>query len=73
MNYKECAQLIQKVALEFGDERAAKCGYDLFNGMANGTIKKRIKAWENYLREGKNGSHTDEQRDGVWVPAVFIN
>ena len=71
-NYIDCANLVRSIALEFGDERASKCGYDLLMGMSNGTYKKRKKAWEDYLKEGKDGCHTETERDGVWVPAIAL-
>ena len=72
-DYKKCAELVRDIALEFGDERASKCGYDLLNGMANGSFKKRFNAWVDYLKEGKNGSHTDEQIDNDQPAIIYTN
>lgn len=68
---KNYADLIKKVAQEVNDERASKCGYDLMMGLQKGNHKDRAKAWERYLVEVKNNEgHCDEERDGVWVPAI---
>ncbi len=64
------ANLIKRLALEKGDERASKCGYDLFMGMNDGTAEQRFQAWEDYLA-ATNG-HADTERDGVWVPAICL-
>lgn len=44
-----CAELIMKVALKSGDERAAKCGYDLFRGLAAGDLVPRYNAWADWF------------------------
>jgi hypothetical protein len=68
---KGYAELIYKISHLVGDERSAKCGYDLFMGLADGTHKKRAKAWNRYIDECLNDSdHVDTERDGVWVPAI---
>lgn len=65
------AELIKNVALELGDERASKCGYDLMMGLSLGTDEKRAKAWRDYIVERKNENESNEElRDGVWVPAI---
>lgn len=68
--YPKYAELIKRVAREKGDERSSKCGYDLFMGIVKGDSKKRYDAWIDYLKEVD--SHTDEERDGVWVPAMSL-
>lgn len=68
------AKLIRKIAQEISDERAAKCGYDLMLGLAAGNSEDRAKAWETYLVDLKNNNSTcDEERDGVWVPAIPVS
>lgn len=70
---KKYAYLIRKVAQEVNDERASKCGYDLMMGLEKGNHKNRAEAWERYINELKdNDSHTDEERDGCWVPAIPV-
>jgi len=66
--YAKYARLIVSVAREKGDERASKLGYDLFMGMVKGDSEKRYDAWIGYLKEIDD--HIDEERDGVWVPAI---
>lgn len=68
--WKKFANLIKEVSQNRGPDRAEKCGYDLFMGLADGTEEERYDAWRRYLSEPKDGSHTDAQRDGVWVPAI---
>ena len=60
---RKCAALVREIATQKGDERASKCGYDLFCGMAAGDVEKRYDAWIRFLEE-KDG-HTDEERDGA--------
>ena len=70
------ADLIRKVCLEVNDERGSKCGYDLMMGMTKYDANLRAKAWEEFLKEhagGDNVDSVDEERDGVWVPAISEN
>jgi hypothetical protein len=70
-DYIKYAELIKRVGQQIGYERAAICGYDLMYAFSNDTAWKMYKAWERYLDECLNdASHTDELRNGVWVPAV---
>lgn len=65
------ADLIRRVAQTIGDERASKCGYDLFMGLHIGDVEDRFRVWEDYLVEHVKGNgHTETLRDGVWVPAI---
>lgn len=66
--YTSCAELIKRVTKEKGDERASKCGYDLFMGLVKDNINDRHDAWIRFL--GETDDHTDEERDGIWVPAI---
>ena len=69
--FKLYANLIKKVAVEKNDERASKCGYDILMGLAGedgGKVKDRVKAWERFLTE--KTMHNEEERNGVWVPAI---
>ena len=68
--YRVYATLIKNIAQKYGDERASKCGYDLMLGLEYGNIDDREVAWERYLAEEKDSSHTDEERNGVWVPSI---
>ena len=63
------ADLIKRISQKVNDERASKCGYDLFMGLVAGNIKDRAEAWENYL-DDPNGPCVSEERDGCWVPAI---
>lgn len=65
---RKYATLVREVATQKGDERASKCGYDLFCGLATGNAEKRYDAWIRFLKE--KDDHTDSNRDGVWVPAI---
>jgi len=70
-DYEKYADLIRRVAQTISDERASKCGYDLFMGLYAGDVDDRFKVWENYLKEHvENSGHTETLRDGVWVPAI---
>lgn len=71
--YENYALLVRKVSNAAGHERAEKCGYDLLMGLAKGDHKDRAGAWEIYLHEVRHDQgHTDELRDGCWIPAVPI-
>jgi hypothetical protein len=70
--YLKCAGLVKKVSQDISEERGSKCGYDLLCGMAEGDVKGRYEAWVRYIKEIENKeSHTDAERNGVWVPAIF--
>lgn len=66
------SQLAQSIAVNISDERYAKFGYDMMKGMLSDNYIKRLNAWidwyNNYM-EGNRDS-VDEERDGVWVPAI---
>jgi hypothetical protein len=67
----KCIVLTRKIAEEVNDERSSKCGYDLFMGIKTGNVEQRIKAWNRYLVECKNGeAHVSGWRDDIWVPAL---
>ena len=68
--YIEYANLIKDTAFKYGDERASKCGYDLMIGLHKGNDAQRAEAWARYFNEDKDGSHTDEEREGCWCPAI---
>lgn len=54
------------------DERAAKFAYDIMCGLLEGNEVDRFNAWADWLnREDKNES-VDEERNGVWVPAIPV-
>lgn len=63
---KEYAELIKEVFLEKADKKAAKCGYDLMCGIDEGNADERAKAW----RDSLNGNDNNEERNGIWVPAI---
>lgn len=67
-NCLKYTKLIARVAREKGDERSSKCGYDLMMGLVKGDSEDRYDAWIRYL--GEKDDHTDEERDGIWVPAI---
>lgn len=66
------SKLAQSIAVNVSDERSAKFGYDMMKGIISGNYIKRLNAWidwyNNYM-EGNRDS-VDEERDGVWVPAI---
>ena len=66
------SKLAQSIAVNISDERSAKFGYDMMKGMLSDNYIKRLNAWidwyNNYM-EGNRDS-VDEERDGVWVPAI---
>lgn len=66
------ARLIREVTKSRGDERAAKCGYDLMCGLEEGNADDRARAWKYYLKQPADGPQTDGLRNGVWVPAIFL-
>lgn len=68
--FKLYADLIQRVATQKNNERASKCGYDIFMGLAGEgkKVKDRVNAWERFLKE--KTMHNEEERNGVWVPAI---
>lgn len=70
--YLNCAELIRYVSQNMGDERGAKCGYDLMIGLNKGDMSDRFFSWKTRLVEVEQGetSFTDAERDGVWVPAI---
>ena len=70
-NYVGYASLVREVAQKQGDERGAKCGYDLLMGLAKGDVDDRAEVWQDWLDnpDGPAG-HTQANRDGVWVPAI---
>ena len=70
--FKLYANLIKRVAVEKNDERASKCGYDILMGLAGEgkKVKDRVNAWERFLKE--KTIHTEEERNGVWVPAISL-
>jgi len=70
MAMKKYAALIRQVSENKTSERAEKCGYDLFMGLAAGDAEDRYNAWLRYLNEPEDGPHTDAERDGAWVPAM---
>ena len=69
MSYIKYAELIKTVALKKGEERGCKCGFDLMMGIHKGDLKKRVEAWEGYL---ESEAWAEEDRDGIWVPAIYI-
>ena len=70
-NYAGYAMLIREVAQKQDDERASKCGYDLLIGLASGDVDDRVRAWRAWLDAPDSpAGHVQEQRDGVWVPAI---
>ena len=67
----EFANLVKTVAQNAGDERGAKCGYDLLMGLEQGDVEDRARAWIGWLRDKNRGDATTEtERNGVWVPAI---
>lgn len=66
------SDLVKRVALKAGDERASKCGFDLLNSIDDRKmLDKKLSAWERYLLEFETGvGQIDTERDGVWVPAI---
>lgn len=71
--YVLMAVLIKRVALQAGDERASKCGYDLMHAINDGTSGDIRKAWERFLEEEIRGEvHIDTERHGAWVPSVAL-
>jgi len=69
--FNECAALIREVAQTVNDERASKCGYDLMLALKTDSVDDYMVAWRRYIKEHKsNEPHNDEQRNGVWVPAI---
>lgn len=76
MNDKELekyADIIQQIDIEISHERAAKCGYDLINGLIQNNSEERYAAWVNYIKDVKNGNPTnEEERGGCWVPAISL-
>ena len=65
------ANLVKNISAFVSDERGSKCGYDLFMGYKKGDIESRYNAWIRFLGEHRDKKpHTEEQRDGVWVPAI---
>jgi hypothetical protein len=77
LNKKEiniACNLIQSISQNISDERAAKFGYDILRGLQRGNVKERLKSWEDYYIQYKNGekSFSEEQRDGIWVPAISL-
>lgn len=66
------SKLAQSIAVNISDERSAKFGYDMMKGMIFGNYVKRLNAWigwyNNYM-QGDTDS-VEEERDGVWVPAI---
>lgn len=68
------AELVKTTSQLFGYERGAICGFDLLMGLTDTvkTIDKRYEAWMRYINECRqNLDHSDEQRDGAWVPAIY--
>lgn len=68
----DMASIVKHLASVLHDDaRAAKAGYDLLMGVQTSTAHLRYKAWVRYIKEEENKEHhTDELRDGVWVPAI---
>jgi hypothetical protein len=64
------AELVKKIDLTLGSERAAKCGYDCLLQWNEGELDKTIKVWELFLKDGK--CENQQQRHGVWVPAISL-
>jgi hypothetical protein len=64
--------LIEAVTAACGYERGVVCARDCLYQWKDGLIDETIEAWNRYLTELKNkdGSHTDENRHGAWVPAI---
>lgn len=73
--FAEYAELVKKIAMTVSDERSSKCGYDLLMGLQKGDVDKRLKAWEEFLADKQAGKSdfVDEERDGVWVPAIPLS
>ena len=66
------SSLAASISVNIDDERAAKFGYDMMKGIVSGNYVKRLNAWidwyNNYMQG--NTDSVDEERDGVWVPAI---
>ena len=66
--------LAQEIAINVSDERSAKFGYDIMNGIIQGNHVDRLNAWiewyNNYMQGNRDS--VDEERNGVWVPAIPI-
>ena len=73
--FKKYADLIRRISEEKeDDERASKCGYDIMMGLTSDietyNDEARAKAWEDWLEQDPDEPCDDEERDGVWVPAI---
>lgn len=76
------AALLSQIAQNVSDERAAKFGYDILNGIAEGNVIDRYEAWVDWWKPRQkhleqHGNLTnfvidecDAERNGVWVPAI---
>lgn len=66
------SNMAHAIAVNVDDERSAKFGYDMMKGMLSGNYVKRLNAWIDWYNNYMQGNHdsVDEERDGVWVPAI---
>lgn len=72
-NQQRIADLIKKVHLTEGADRAAYCGYDCMLQWEKGLLDDTIAAWERSVEETKRGEgHTDTNRNGIWAPAIAL-
>ena len=68
---QELADLIKQVAQEISMERGAVCAVDCLLQWRDGRLDETMTAWRRYMQERRNGEgHTDECRNGAWVPAI---
>ena len=66
------AELVQKVAFGLSMERGAICAVDCLRQWDEGgkkLLQRTIQVWEERLAK-PDGSHTDAERHGAWVPAI---
>jgi hypothetical protein len=68
---KKTTQLLGDIRLNFNSERASFMGQDIINGIIEGNVGDRLEVWENWYKNAKsNTSVTEEERNGIWVPAI---
>ena len=66
------AELVRRVATEISMERGAICAVDCLRQWDEGgkkLLKRTIQVWEERLAK-PDGSYTDAERHGAWVPAI---
>ncbi len=66
------SSLSRSIAFNISDERSSKFGYDMLCGLSEGNFLDRLNAWIDWYNNWLQGdtSSVDEERDGVWVPAI---